>query len=404
MNVVKIAWRNVWRNKRRSGVTIAAMTLALLVEVLYSGLVVGYMDGMERDLLDLEIGDVQIHANDYLERPSIYSAIESPNALITQIEAQGFMAAPRQLAGALAAGEESSAGVALRGIVVELEAKVSSIGTAVAEGEWLDPNDPQGVVLGRRLARTLAVKPGDELVLLTQAYDGSMAHDLFSVRGILKGIADGTDRSAVLMTEGSFRQLMEFPEAAHQIIVRRPEGSELDATAAVLRGIAPELDVKTWKELMPLVASMFESTRGMIVVIFLVVYLAIAILVLNAMLMAVFERVREFGILKAIGFGPFRVFGLIVIEAGIQTAVALVVGLLLALPGMWYLSSYGIDVGTLGGLSVMGLAMPPVWNGIYTLDTIAVPIFLLILIVLIAVLYPALKAALIEPVKAMHHQ
>ncbi len=404
MNIFRMAWRNVWRNKRRTTVTIAAMTLALMVEVLYSGLVLGYLQGLEDDLLDLEVGDVQIFAPDYLDTPSIYSGIESPDPLLAALNDMGYPACPRLLGGALAAAEESSAGVALRGVEVDLEKKVTLIAENVADGAWLDSTDKKGVVIGRRLAMTLGVKPGDEIVLLTQAADGSIAHDLFRIRGVLLGIADGTDRTAIYMNGEAFRELMEFPEGIHQIIVRRPQDIDLEDAVLAIREVAAGLDVKTWKELMPLLATMLESTQGMIVIIFLVIYIAIAILILNAMLMAVFERVREFGILKAIGVGPFSVFGLIFVEAGLQTLVSILCGLTLALPCMWYLSEVGIDVGSLGGMNVMGLAMRPVWNGIYTIDTIIVPIILLVVIVFCAVLYPALKAALIRPVQAMHHQ
>jgi len=174
MNIFKMAWRNVWRNTRRTTVTIAAMTLALMVEVLYSGLVLGYFQGLEDDLLDLEVGDVQIFAPDYLDTPSIYSAIQDPVPLLATLNDMGYPACPRLLGGALAAADESSAGVALRGVEVDLEKEVTLIDENVADGVWLDSADKSGVVIGRRLARTLAVEPGDEIVLLTQAADGSI--------------------------------------------------------------------------------------------------------------------------------------------------------------------------------------------------------------------------------------
>jgi putative ABC transport system permease protein len=134
------------------------------------------------------------------------------------------------------------------------------------------------------------------------------------------------------------------------------------------------------------------------------VYLAVAILILNAMLMVVFERIREFGVLKAIGAGPLRVFGLILVESLLQACMALVIGVTLALPGMWFLSTRGIDVGDLGGIDMAGVAMRPMWHGIYTLETVQTPIVLLFVIVVIAVLYPALKASWIQPVQAMRHR
>jgi putative ABC transport system permease protein len=404
MNVFKMAWRNVWRNRRRSIVTIAAMTLALCVEILYSGLVTGYLRGMEDDVLDLEVGDMQVFAGDYLDKPSIYTAIENPDALLAQFDAMGYPASARLLGGGLAAAGEFSAGVALRGVDVAQDAKVTLIGTKVADGTWLDPADLRGVVVGRRLAKTLEVKPADELVILSQAADGSPANDLYAVRGVLMGVADATDRGAIFMNAAAFRELMVFPAGAHQIIVRRPDSVELEAAAAAVRRCVGKLTVKTWKELMPVVASMLESTQGLILIVFFIIYVAVGILILNAMLMAVFERIREFGVLKALGMGPLRVVNLILVESAIQTGIAVVAGVALAIPGMWYIGNVGINVGKLGGMSAMGLAMPPVWYGIYNSGTLSGPLAMLLLIVFLAVLYPACKAAWIRPVEAMRHQ
>lgn len=399
-----MAWRNLWRNRRRTLVTIAAIALALTVELLYAGLVSGYIRGMERDVLDYEVGDIQVFAEGYRDRPSLYTAIDDPDPLLRELDQAGFPAASRVMAGGLAAAGKYSAGVSLRGIDLEREDRVSKISTRVGQGEWLDPADPMGVVVGRRLARTLEVEVGDELVVLTQGADGSMANDLFRIRGVLAGIADGTDRSAVFMPEPSFRELMVFPHGAHQVVVRRPDGQPLPDAVRLVRDRATGLDVQTWKELMPVVATMLESTEGLIVVIFVVVYIAVGILILNAMLMAVFERVREFGLLKALGVSPLRVLSMILVETLFQTLIAVVISLIVTIPGMWYLSTVGINVGILGGVSAMGLAMPPIWYGVYDLDTIRGPFSMLFVVVFLSVLYPASKAAWLHPVDAMRHQ
>lgn len=399
-----MAWRNVWRNRRRSLVTIAAMILALWVELLYAGLVRGYMQGLEQDLLDFEVGDLQITAGNYLENPSIYTAVEAPGALLTRLDALGYPASPRLLAGGLAAAGQLAAGVSLRGVDVGRDAKVTRIGEHVAKGHWLDPSDPRGVVLGRRVARTLDVNPADEIVVVAQAADGSMANQLYRVRGVLLGIADGTDRTAIFMTAEAFRELFVFPEGVQQIIVRRPAGIELATAAAQVRQVAAGLNVQTWRDLMPVIASMLDSTRVLMLIVFFVIYVAVGILILNAMLMAVFERIREFGVLKALGVGPLRVVNLLLIESATQTAIAIVIGVGLSIPGMWYLSTAGLDVGKLSGTNVMGVAMRPVWYGVYDAGTFSGPLVMLVCIVLLAALYPALKAAWIQPVEAMHHR
>ncbi len=408
MNIPKMAWRNVWRNRRRSLVTISAMAFALWVELLYSGLIVGYMEGMEDDIVDLEVGDMQIFAGDYLERPSLYTVIPEPEPLLQALEGAGMKASARLLGGGLAAAGESSAGVAFRGVDVQRDAGVSLVGESVATGQWLSKDDPKGVVIGRRLARTLSVEPGDELIVLTQAADGSMANDLLTVRGVLMGIAQGTDATTVFMHAPVFRELLGMPEGAHQIIVRRPEEVELAAAATTVRALAEghpgDLKTLTWMQLMPVVAQMLQGSAAMVGIIFFIVYVAVGILILNAMLMAVFERIREFGVLKAIGVSPGTVVLLILAESAVQAVIALVVGTVLALPGMWYLVEHGINVGSLGGTDMMGIAMRPIWYGVYTADSVATPVVLLVFIVFFAVLYPAFKAAWIQPVEAMRHQ
>jgi putative ABC transport system permease protein len=138
-------------------------------------------------------------------------------------------------------------------------------------------------------------------------------------------------------------------------------------------------------------------------IVSVVVYLAVAILILNAMLMAVFERIREFGVLKALGAGPGRVLALILLESGAQLAIAVTVGLALAVPGMWFLQTRGVNLGSMGGLSTMGVAVPTVMRGIYDGASIPGPVITLAVLAFLAVLYPAFKAAWVRPLEAMHH-
>ncbi len=401
MRLLRIAWRNVWRNARRSGVTIGAMALGLLVMILYASLLEGYLVGMERRILELELGDMQIFALDYERDPSVHSRIEDPAAVLVSLSRAGLRAAPRLLAWGLAAVDESSAGASLRGIDVEREREVSRIHEHLLEGRWLRADDAAAVVLGRRLVRTLGASLGDELFVLSQGADGGMAYGLYTVVGILANVGDVTDRTAIFMTDSAYRELMAVSDGAHQIVVRRSEGDELEPVAGDVRTLVPGLDVKTWRQLVPTLASMLDSARSAMIVMFVIVYLAIGILILNAMLMAVFERVREFGILKALGAGPVEVLAMVWLESGIQAGIAIAIGLLLGWPGVVLLERYGIDMGTLAGTSVMGLALDDRWYGIMTPAAFVTPVFALVGIVCLAVAYPAARAAVIRPVDAM---
>jgi len=404
MKITRMAWRNIWRNRRRTAVTTGAMALALFVTILYSGLVDGLLVNMERDLLDYEVGDIQVFARGYQDAPSLFTSMEDAGSLVTALNRAGLPSCARLIGTGLAAAGDSSAGVQLRGIDVEKDAAVLALAGQVARGEWLSTADPAGVVLGRRLAAILEVNPGDSVVVVSQATDGSIANDLYRVRGVLRGIGEATDRSAVCMTAGAFRELMSMPSGAHQVIVRRPKGMSLEEAAAAVRTAAPGRDVMTWRQLIPTLATMMDSMRGLIVVMFLIVYIAIAIVILNAMLMSVFERIREFGVLKAVGAGPGTVLSLILLESVMQMGVAIAAGVLLSLPALWYLAGTGIDMGKLAGVSFAGLAMSSRWTATVSFSTFLTPVILLVLVVSVAVLYPAFKAALIRPVEAMRHR
>ena len=404
MLILKMAWRNIGRNRRRTVVTVGAMALGLYAMVVWFGMLQGLLDDMEETVVEVELGDLQIHAPTYLDDPSLYTDIEDFEALLSRLEAAGFRASARLVGAGLAAAHDSAAGASLRGIDVQGNARVSVISTRLAAGEWLDDADPAGVVVGRRLARALDLAVGDEMVVLSQTTDGAIANDLYLVRGILDSVSDGVDRSAVFLTDAAFRELFFMPAGAHEVVVRKPDDLELAAALEAVQELAPGLDTRSWRSLVPTIATYLDSARQMMGFISAIVYIVIAILILNAMLMAVFERIREFGVLKALGVEPRQVLSLIFVESALQTGLALVVGLALSLPTLWYLVEFGIDTGALGGVSVIGATFATVWRAAVSPFTFVTPSMTLILLVLAAVIYPALKAARISPVEAMRHQ
>lgn len=404
MEIWKTAWRNVWRSRRRTFVTVSATAFALWAMILYSGLMNWYLRDMEATVLDLEVGDLQVFPAGYRDDPSLDIRIDGADAILAVLRADGYRAAARLLGSGMAAAGDSSAGVALVGVDVAHDGEVSRVGEHLRAGRWLDPADPKGLVLGRRLARMLGVDVGAEVVLLSQGLDGGLAADRYRVRGVLQSIGSAVDRGGIFMTQGAFRELFVVPSGVHQIVVRRPAGVDLELAARTVRAAAPGLDVRTWRDLMPTLASLLDSARGVLVMMIVIVYIAIAILVLNAMLMAVFERIRELGVLKALGVGPGGILLLMFAEASIVTTVSILAGVALAAPTIHYLATRGIELASLADLSVMGIAMSPVWHAEMSAATFGMPIAVLILIMTLAVAYPALKAAFIDPVAAIHHR
>ena len=406
MHLLSMAYRNLIRKWHRSLVTIGAMAFAGFMMIFYSALVEGLLDMMERNAVGMNLGDLQIHAEGYRVDPDLYNKINEAESLLSNIRAEAFNASGRLFGNGLAAAGSSSAGVQLRGLDLKSEVTVTQIHQHVGKGEWLDVNDPLGVVIGRKLSKTLGVQMGDEIVLVSQASDGSIANELYHVRGILKSIGESIDRTALFMVEGAFRELMFFPDGIHEIVIMRKDRSlDLRSATEHIGALASGLEVKNWRELQPVIANVLDISKGSTTFVLLIVYTAIAMVVLNAMLMSVFERIREFGIMKALGVSPWQLAGLIYIEAMIQVAVASLLAVGIGVPISLYFQTHGIDLsawsstGTIGGV-----ALDPIWYALVTGWSVVVPVFYLFAIAALAVIYPTIKAALIQPIRAIHYR
>lgn len=405
MNLLAFAIRNVKRNSHRSLVTIGAMGFAGMIMILYASLMEGLFLASERNALGMNLGDIQIHVKGYRDDPDLYTRIADADDMVIQLQKSGYTATQRLFGFALAAAGTSSAGVQLRGINLNNESSVTLIHKHVATGQWLTHTDPSGVVLGRKLARSLNVEVGDELVIVGQAADGAMANDLYKVRGILKSVGEEIDRGGFYMLDSSFRSLMGLSDGAHEIVVLRGNRDQPIASAAShIAAMFPDYETLDWKTLHPLIAEILNMSDVNIYIMLVITYVAVAMVVLNAMLMSVFERIREFGVMKAVGFGPFQLVGLIYAEALVQVLIALILAAVVGIPLSFYFETHGIDLtNVISGVSFAGIAIDPIWRAEVTQRAALAPLVTLFIIACIAVIYPAIKAAVIRPVKAIHY-
>ena len=406
MNIIVLAPRNLLRNWQRSLVTTLAMGFAGIIMILFTALMDGLLKASERNAVAISMGEMQIHAQGYRDDPDLYKVITDFERLNDELKSIHVAASPRLMGFALAAAGTSSAGIQLRGIEPEQEATVTLIHRHVAQGKWLDAAYPRGVVIGRKLARSLNVVPGDEIIVVGQARDGSMANDLYRVRGVLKAVGDEVDRGGFYMLAVAFRELMAMPEGVHEVAMMRTNKAQtLVDTRQQVAGLAEAYVTEDWRTLMPVIARILDLADAQTIFMLLITYVAVAMVVLNAMLMSVFERIREFGIMKALGVSPQQLMALIIAEAMLQALLASVVAVCI---GGWIalqLQEIGIDLSAIASTtSFGGIAMEPVWYAEVSLRTLVVPVFFLFIVTFIAVIYPACKAALIRPVSALHHQ
>jgi len=272
-------------------------------------------------------------------------------------------------------------------------------------GKWLDKSDDKGVVLGRNMARSLKAEIGSEIVLVSQAADGSLANDLYNVRGILKSVNSRINRGGLIMTEKAFRDFMVMPEGAHQIAVSMPEDMDLQDALKEVSQIASDNEVRTWKQISPFLAQWVDNSDAWLIPTIAIMYLAVVIVILNAMLMAVFERIREYGVMKALGVSPGTVFSLVMKETVVMTVIAGAVGLIVGVPLLFYFQSNGIDLASFkGDMVISGIAMETIWRADVSAYVISMPLIMLLILALVATIYPALKAARLNPIDAIRHQ
>lgn len=405
MKILSLASRSVFRNWRRTLITTLAMGFSGFIMILFAALMAGMLQTSERNAVAMNLGDIQIHAEGYRDDPDLYNRIDNTADLVNKLQQAGFHATQRIYGFGLAAAGSTSAGVQMRGVNLKNEATVTQVHKHVMQGQWLSDSDPIGVVIGKKLARTLGVRPGNEVIIIGQATDGSMANDLYTVRGILKSIGEEVDRAGFFMVERSFRELMVLPEGAHEIAVMRPDrSSDLESATAHVAALARGYETLNWRQLQPVIARILDLADAQTIIMILITYVAVAMVILNAMLMSVFERIREFGIMKAIGVTPWQLMTLVYAETMIQVVIASVISLASGWSAAHYFQKNGIDLSAIASsTSFGGVAIDPIWNAHVTTEALALPVVFLFIIAAAAVIYPAIKAAVILPVKAIHY-
>ncbi|MBW2140410.1 MAG: ABC transporter permease [Deltaproteobacteria bacterium] len=404
MNVLRHAWRNIWRNKRRTGITLAAVTLNTAILIMVYALMDGMIKHTVHSATNVVIGEVQAHGEGYREDLSFYKSLPDPEAFLEKAAANNIGAAPRSYGFGLVSVGSKSAGALFWGIDPALEREVFDLDENLQSGRFLLEKPEQGIVLGKKLARSLHAKVGSEIIVVVQAADGSLGNELYTVTGTLKSVGDYIDRGAAILHQDDFRELFVSGGRIHEIAFNSRGKIPVEEVAAMVTPANQEAEVRTWRELVPMLNDMVRLFDTVIWIFGAIFFLAAGLGVMNTMLMATYERIREFGILKAIGTSPWRIVSNMALEALVLSVTAAAVGLILGLLGTYYLSAVGIDTSLFAGeFSFSGVAFDPIWRAAFSVEAAVVPMVVMCVICTIASLYPAVIAARLDPVRAIHH-
>lgn len=403
MNSLQYGWRNLWRNTRRTGITLAAVCLSTAILMASYGLMDGLMQHAVSNATNLVVGEVQVHAQGYLADHSIYKALSEPDLILQAAKQKNVAAAPRRYGYGLVAVGTKSAGARFWGVEPASERTTFDLAQHLQEGRFLSESTKRGVVLGQKLARSLQAQIGSEIVVVVQAADGSLGNDLYTVTGILKAAGDSIDRNAALIHAQDFVELFVSGDRIHEVALNSRGTASLEELTALLSIAAPEEETKSWRHLMPEVSDMVNLFDAFIWIFGLIFLLAAGMGVMNTMLMATYERIREFGILKALGATPWGIIRDVAAEALVLATLGTVLGTILGLAGSYYLQQVGLDLSIFAGTySVGGVAFDPIWRATISLKMVFIPVVLMLIIGLVASLYPAALAARLDPVKAIH--
>lgn len=403
MNTLRIAWRNMWRNKRRTFITLAAVSTCTIILTVTYCLMEGLMVGAVANTTNISVGEVQVYDQGYRTDRSFYKAVKDPTAIVRAADAAGVGAAPRSFGFGLAALGAKSSGAQFWGIDPIAESRAFDLHRHVAQGSFLGKQPRKTVVLGRKLAKSLNAQVGSELVVVVQAADGSLGNELFKVAGILKSCGDAIDRSAALVHQADFAELFVSGGRIHEVALNSRGRMPLDQLVALASKAAAGQEVTTWRILMPAASDMLNLWDSMMWIFGLVFVLAAALGVMNTMLMSTFERIREFGIIRALGATPWRILADVTSEAMILSVVGTALGALLGLAGSYYFMVQGLDMSSwAGSYSVGGLTFDPIWRAALSLRSFIEPIILMFGVCLLASLYPAVLAARLDPVRAIN--
>ncbi|MFP8876596.1 MAG: ABC transporter permease [Myxococcota bacterium] len=401
-SMLRLAWRNVFRNPRRTGIVITAVAVGIGGTLFSVAIFSGMMQQMVENAIQTDLGHLQIHARGYDADPEIGLLLEEGgraeiDALAGDPAVRAF--APRIRGEGLVTSPSASVGVRVLGVDPPRERMLSRVAGSLVEGRYLDA--PRRALLGEGLARRLAVEIGDKIVISAQDLSGDMTGEAVRVGGIFRTPLAALDRGTLFLSLEEAGRLFGLGSGVSEVVVLGGARDEIPSLQARVSAALPGREVRRWDELQPLLRYMLDTMDQMAWGLYLTIFIAMSFGIANVLLMAIFERIREIGILLALGLSRSRLVFMVVSESIFVTLVGLGIGFGLAGLCLLLLSD-GIDLSAFSeGLSAfgMGTRIVPVLGA----EDLTIPTVVALITALLASAWPALRAVRLRPAEAVRH-
>ncbi len=401
--VWSIAWRNIWRNRVRSWVVIASLTVGMFAGVFSSTFMQGMIEQRLRAGIEIEVSHIQVHHQKFREANDFQYQITNQREICNTIkeipEVDGV--SPRLAIQGMAASAETGTGVTVKGIEPWEEVKVTNLYTRLHEGKWFEGVRRNPVVIGQKLADKLKIRLRSKLVVTFQDAEGNITGAAFKVCGIYKTSNSVFDETNVFVRNKDLIRVSGMPgDAVHEIVVHTGDQEKVAEITRVLTEKLPEYEVMSWDKIQPELGMLIGMGNKFMMIFVMIILLALGFGVVNTMLMAVLERVKEIGMLMAIGMQRKRVFFMIMLETILLCVVGGVIGIMLALGATKMLARSGIDLSMWAkGFEQMGYD-----SIVYPVIDVSQVTWIIILVVItgiVAAIYPARKALKYNPADAI---
>lgn len=409
MPLLLLAWKNLWRNRRRTLITLAALSLSLMLVQAFHNLSFGVYSAMIDSGVRAGTGHLVVYQQDYVgQRDEQYSF--APQQLVEQIAALDGVAAvlPRLYLPGLAQSSRESRGILLTGVLPQAEAPINPFLKNLPAGQQLPSLTGREAILGSRLLKELQLQPGNKFVVTLQGRSGELVSEMFRVHGVVTTGIKSVDRSLLLVGRERAAALAGIPGEIHELaVVLKQQRFDRTVYPAIQQLLVdrPQLRLLGWQEAMPNLSNAIKLDYASQKFIFIILLLIVTIGVINTLLMSVMERFREFGVILAVGADASRLRLLVFSEALLLGLVALLLGSALGSLATWYLQAVGIDLRDFidSSLEFGGVVFDPImragWDYAYMLRIAG----FMLLLALVAAVYPAIKAGRITPAEALRH-